>query len=81
MVKTVAVETGLKPVKSFLEQQGCQVVDMTSASSCKGAACAVLTGGDQNLMGIETVEVDVPVINADGMSPEQVYQRVQNYLQ
>lgn len=80
-MKRVAVERGLQPVKSYLEEQGCQVVDMTSSSSYQDAACIVLTGGDQNLMGIETIEVDVPVVNADGLSPEQVFQRVQNYLQ
>lgn len=79
-MKTVAVENGLQPVKSFLQQQGCEVVD-TSTVACRDAACIVLTGGDQNIMGIETVEVEVPVINADGLSPEEVYQRVQTYLQ
>ncbi len=80
-MKKVAVEQGLQPVKSYLEQQGCQVVDMTASSSFQDAACIVLTGGDKDIMGMQTIEADVPVINADGLSPEQVYQRIRNYVQ
>lgn len=81
-MKRVAVEQGLNPVKAYLEQKGCQVVDMTNGSSnVRDAAAIVLTGGDENLMGMEDKLADVPVVSAEGLSPEQVYQRIEQFLQ
>jgi hypothetical protein len=81
-VKTVAVETGLQPVKDYLQSQGCQVVDMQNGeSSTEQAAVMCISGMDENVMGMEDVVNDIPVVCCDGMSPEQVYQRVKTYLQ
>lgn len=78
----VAVERGLDPVKNYLEQQGCQVVDMDTASSnVQDAACLCITGGDKDVMGMEDVVVDCPVVSCDGLSPEQVFSRVKSYIQ
>lgn len=80
-MKTVAVEQGLQPVKEYLEQKGCQVVEMTNANTSVGnASVIVVTGGDENLMGMDDVISEVPVITANGLSPEQVYQRVERYI-
>ena len=79
---TVAVEHGLQPVKQYLEQQGCQVVEITAGAGNVGDANVfVVTGGDENLMGMQDILADVPVITANGLSPEQVYQRIAQYLQ
>ncbi|WAH37274.1 YkuS family protein [Alicyclobacillus dauci] len=81
-MKSVAVEEGLTPVKQYLEQQGCQVVDMRSDRQGQSGVCAVvITGADKNLMGIQTVVNNVPVISAEGLSPEDVYQRVKQFVQ
>jgi Uncharacterised protein family (UPF0180) len=81
-MKTVAVERGLTPVKQYLQSQGCQVMDLLNAeSSATGAACMVVTGGDKNMMGIQSVTQNIPVISADGLSPEDVFQRVKQHIQ
>lgn len=81
-MNTVAVETGLHPVKSYLEQQGCQVVDIQNGASPAGQAAVIcISGMDKNLMGMQDIITDVPVVSCDGLSPEQVYQRVKTYLQ
>lgn len=78
---SVAVEHGLTPVKQYLEQQGCQVVDMTSDHQQQSGVCAVvITGADKNLMGIQTIVNNVPVISAEGLSPEDVYSRVKEFM-
>lgn len=80
-MKSVAVEQGLTPVKQYLEQQGCQVVDMATDRQQQNGVCAVvITGADKNLMGIQTVVNNVPVISAEGLSPEDVYHRVKEYI-
>lgn len=81
-MKTVAVEHGLAPVKDYLQQQGCQVIEVNSAADwSNNAACMCITGADKNLMGIQDVEHDVPIVSCDGLTPEQVYQRVKQYIQ
>ncbi len=77
----IAVERGLDPVKSYLEQQGFQVVDMENeASSAKDASVICVTGADKNLMGMQDVVVNVPVVSCEGLSPEQVLERVREYV-
>jgi precorrin-3B methylase len=81
-MKTVAVEQGLENVKQYLEQQGCQVVDVPDANAnAQGATVMVVSGGDKNFMGMQDIVVDVPMVSAEGLSPEQVYERVRSYLQ
>lgn len=81
-MKTVAVEQGLTPVKQFLQSQGCQVVDLSNASEpANGASCMVVTGGDKNFMGIQSVTQNIPIISAEGLTPEDVYSRVKQHIQ
>lgn len=81
MMKTVAVEEGLTPVREYLESQGCQVVDMSNGQNQpSGASVMVVTGMDKNLMGMQSVQQNIPVISAEGLSPEDVYNRVKSHL-
>ncbi|PTX65032.1 uncharacterized protein UPF0180 [Melghirimyces profundicolus] len=72
----VAVEDGLQPVSQYLQIQGCQVVklDEGSAQNCD---CCVISGGDKDMMGMQDTIGEMQVINAEGMTPEEVYQAVQ----
>lgn len=80
-MKTVAVEQGLTPVKQYLSEQGCEVVDIQSnQSTTSGASVMVVTGADKDIMGMQSIVQNIPVISADGLSPEEVYHRVRNYL-
>ncbi|SIS84328.1 YkuS family protein [Alicyclobacillus vulcanalis] len=79
-MKAVAVEPGLTPVKEYLQSQGCQVVDMSSHME-PSVGAVVITGLDKNLMGMQSAIQQVPVISADGLSPEDVYDRVKAFLQ
>ncbi|MCL6444260.1 MAG: YkuS family protein [Alicyclobacillus sp.] len=78
---TVAVEQGLEPVKAYLEQQGCQCIEVDNEQApSKGATCMVVTGGDRNLMGMQDITTQIPIINAEGLTPEEVYERVKTYV-
>jgi hypothetical protein len=79
--QTVYIEPGLGPVKEYLSQHGCAVKEANNGQALsENACCMVVTGADNNLMGMQDVVVDIPIVNADGLTPEQVYQRVQRYL-
>lgn len=81
-MKTVAVETGLTSVSDYLREQGVQVVAVQNEEqSTRDAAVMVISGIDKNMMGMQDVVKDIPVISAEGMSPEQVYQQIKTYLQ
>jgi hypothetical protein len=81
-MKAVAVEHGLGPVKDYLQQQGIHVVEpQTDKAVPDEAAVMCVTGADQNIMGMEDVVLNIPIVSCDGLSPEQVYQRVRQYLQ
>ncbi|MFC4076612.1 YkuS family protein [Salinithrix halophila] len=73
----VAVEESLKNVSDYLQSQGCQVVSLSDKDGCN---CCVITGGDKDMMGMQDTASDMAVINAEGMTPEEVYQMVQSRL-
>ncbi|SMO49272.1 Uncharacterised protein family (UPF0180) [Melghirimyces algeriensis] len=72
----VAVEEGLTNVSQYLESQGCQVenLDRTQLQNCD---CCIISGGDKDMMGMQDTFGEIQVINAEGMTPEEVYQMVQ----
>ena len=73
----VAEEKELTTIKQALEGQGIQTVDMSQIST---ASCIVASGMNQNFMGMEDVERDVPVIIAKGKTPDEVVNDVKRFL-
>lgn len=78
MNKVVAVENNLTPVKDFLLSQGCQVIDVESAMHTEVDA-VVLSGVKQNLMGMQDIMIDAPIITASGKTPEEVWDSILQY--
>ncbi|NLZ38407.1 MAG: YkuS family protein [Firmicutes bacterium] len=75
MNKVIAVEDGLTPVKEFLREKGYQVVSLQAGEK---ADVAVISGGEENMMGIQNIVQDGPVIDARGMRPEEVWQAIES---
>lgn len=75
MNKVIAVEDNLEPVKKYLTVMGCQVIDVEAAMN-RNVDAVVLSGADENLMGIQDVVIDAPIINARGISPEDVWNSI-----
>lgn len=71
----VAVEQGLSDVNQALQNSGFEVVGMESAGSC---SCCVISGQDQNVMGIADTYTKASVINSNGLTADEVVQQVQN---
>ena len=72
----IAVEKDLTPVKDYLSHQGYNVecIDFNQQSPAKlrGYDAIVVTGMDESALGIEDPLTKSVVINADGLTPEQV---------
>jgi imidazolonepropionase-like amidohydrolase len=74
MERTIAVEEGLTPVKEYLQEKGYQVVSIKKGQK---ADAAVVSGMDDNFMNMEDVVMGAPVINAQGMTPQDVLQALE----
>lgn len=74
MSKKVAVEDNLSTVRKALEQKGYTVVSPKSKESVM--ACVVM-GMDNNLMNIQSAVTKAPVIDAAGMTPDQIVSRIE----
>ena len=74
----VAVEDGLTNVKQALEQNGFKAVDLSQ--NIANPVAIIVTGMDENFLGMETVTNEVPVINCTSMTAEQVVTEVQRRI-
>jgi hypothetical protein len=78
-MKRVAIESGLTPIREYLSREGFQVEDLnnSTANQNQGQYSAILISGkDRNMMGMEDIVHNCPVINCDGLTPEQVCYRL-----
>ena len=70
----IAIEPALSNVKSYLTENGYDVVSMTS--DLRGYDAIVVTGLSKNLLGIQDTETKAVVINADGLTPQEIANRL-----
>lgn len=75
MPKVIAVEEALSPVKEYLREQGYQVVDLDRAHGAVDAI--VVRGTDSNVTGRQDILARAPVIEAAGLTPEQVGREIE----
>ncbi len=77
----VGVEQSLSAVQEALQAKGYEVVQLKQESDATNCDCCVITGQDQNMMGIQNVATQGSVINAHGLNADEVCQQVENKLQ
>jgi hypothetical protein len=82
MVK-VAIEQTLGNVRSLLEENQFEVVDLdlTQQAQSPDVSCYIISGQDKDVMGIADIQADLPVINARGMTETEVLQQVKDRVQ
>ncbi|ABY93444.1 MAG: Uncharacterized protein XD65_0996 [Caldanaerobacter subterraneus] len=80
MGKRIAVESQLSNIKDYLKQKGYEVVELKETLSEKSDLNAydaiVITGQSRNMLGIDDVLTNVPVIDATGMTPFDVEESI-----
>lgn len=74
----VAVEDSLQSVKSALQNSGHQVVSMSA--NVDNCGCCVISGQDKNVMGMANAATSASVINADGLTDDEIVRRVDQAL-
>ncbi|MDN5348510.1 MAG: hypothetical protein PWP65_2075 [Clostridia bacterium] len=76
MAKRVAVEQSLSSVADYLAERGYEVVRVNSlgmrAGDLKDCAAVVISGQDSNLLGQEDIAAEIPVIQAEGRTNEEI---------
>ena len=80
MNRKIAVENGLTPVMEYLSEKGYKVdgIDLSSEyrKDIDKYDAIVVTGMNKDFLGVHDVVSKVPVIDASGLSAEQVYKSI-----
>ena len=80
-MKKIAVEQSLTNVSDALREKGYDVVDLRSAADAENCSACVVTGMDNNFMGMQDISTKAPVIEASGLTADEVCQQVEQRLQ
>lgn len=82
VTKTIALEKKLNNFKGHLENAGFKTIEfnMNSNTGWQNADLVVLSGMNENLMGMQDIQTGVPVINATGLSPDDIVQKAMERL-
>ncbi|MBP3952198.1 YkuS family protein [Bacillus suaedae] len=76
----IGVEQSLTAVQQELQSKGYEVIQLKQEQDAQGCDCCVITGQDQNVMGVQDAAIKGSVINADGMTAEEVCQKVEQKI-
>jgi hypothetical protein len=71
----IAVDDSLAPFRQALSHAGYQVVSLRALPP-DDAAVIVVNGIDDRLLGMETAMTAAPIVNADGMTVDQMLREV-----
>lgn len=83
--KKIAIEPNLSPIRDFLANKGFQVetIEHSPESARYNSdefAAIVVTGQNKNFLGIKDTDTKTPVINASGLTPQEVFTELQNTI-
>lgn len=85
MKKRVAVEQTLRNVGQFLSEKGYEIASLDPLSESQAelhnVSAVIISGQDENMLGMEDRQTKAPVIDARGMTAENVYQQLQQLEQ
>ncbi|MEW9677483.1 YkuS family protein [Lentibacillus sp. L22] len=76
----IGVEQSLTDVKEALMEKGYEVVDLKTNDDVAHCDCCVITGQDENVMGMQTTSTAGAVIDARGYNAEDICQMVEQKL-
>lgn len=85
MNKTIAVEHNLTPVVEYLSEKGYKVESIDFGSEYRKGIdkydAVVITGMNKDFLGVQDIVSKIPVIEAKGLSAEQVYDQITKKIQ
>jgi hypothetical protein len=77
----IGVEESLTNIQQALREKGHYVVELKKESDAQNCDCCVVTGLDINMMGMHDTVTKGSVIDANGMSADEVCKQVESRLQ
>ncbi|HEY4554745.1 MAG TPA: YkuS family protein [Bacillaceae bacterium] len=77
----IGVEESLTNVHQALKEKGYDVITIRNEADARNCDCCVVTGIDSNMMGIQTVTMEGSVIEASGMTADEVCEAVESRFQ
>lgn len=76
--KRIAVEKGLTQVERALKKAGYSIVTLDQqTTNWQNASAVVVSGMEENLLGIQDTMTSAPVIEAKGLTPQQIISEVE----
>ncbi|MCM3588091.1 YkuS family protein [Mesobacillus maritimus] len=73
----VGVEQSLSNISQALRDKGYDVVDLKQESDAQGCDCCVISGIDSNVMGMQDTVTQGSVIEANGLSADEVCSQIE----
>lgn len=77
----IGVEQSLTDVEQALKEKGYEVITLENEEDARHCDCCVITGQDENVMGIQNVVTQGSVIEARGISANDVCREVEHRIQ
>ncbi|MFD0049606.1 YkuS family protein [Actinomycetes bacterium NPDC127524] len=77
----IGVEQSLANVQQALAEKGYDVVTLKQESDAQGCDFCVVTGLDSNVMGMQDTSIKGSVIDANGLSADEVCEQIQQKMQ
>ncbi|MDM5453400.1 YkuS family protein [Peribacillus simplex] len=74
----IGVEESLTNIQEALREKGFDVVEIKQGADAKNVDCCVVTGLDTNVMGISDTSLKASIIEANGLSADEVCREVEN---
>jgi hypothetical protein len=82
--KRVAIENTLGNISDYLSENGFEVVQLDphtqTGIELKNCDAIVISGMDDNMMGMTSLKTESPVIDAKGMTPRDVLSQIQHTI-
>lgn len=84
-MQKIAIEENLTSIKNFLADKGFNVesisLNQKYTDQMQNYDALIIAGSDRNFLGVSDTNTKAVVIDAKGMSPEQVYNELRSRLQ
>lgn len=76
---TIAVEEGLNNINQALQSAGYRTVPLEDGQT-NSVGAIVVSGQNQNFLGIHDAQSKIPVVNVNGKTAEEVVNMVKNRI-
>jgi hypothetical protein len=80
MPKKIAIEGGLTNVKKYLRSQGYDVETVENVADADKFDAIIVTGLNNNFLGIGDAATKSPVIDASGLTPEEIHENLKRTI-